>query len=162
MPPSKTRTARIYLLCGKTTYARKLEQQGAIRFSLDEWMLRFYEQPMSREQFDQRVRICEDVFFELTEPLVSRGVDAVIDHGFWRRATRDRARRRLAGTGARIELIYFQVPDEVLLDRLRARNASLPEGTFVITEEMFATFSAPFEPPDKVEGATIVTPTTAF
>src|SRR5205823_2219040 len=88
--------------------------------------------------------------------LVPRGIDVVIDHGFWRRATRDRARQRLANIGARIELIYFQVSDQVLLERLRSRNASHPEGTFVITEEMFALFSTWFEPPDDSECATVV------
>jgi predicted kinase len=156
-----TEGVSIYLLCGKTgsgktTYARKLEQQGAIRFSLDDWMIRLYEHPMSRELFDQRVRICEDMFFDLTEALVSRGVDVVIDHGFWKRESRDRARWRLAGAGAQVELIYLQVPDAVLLERLRARNASLPEGTFVITEEMFELFSAWFEPPDDSERAIVV------
>jgi predicted kinase len=156
----KAESARIYLLCGKTgsgktTYARRLEQQGAVRFSLDEWMIRFYGHHMSRELFDQRVRICEEMIFDLTEALVSRGVDVVIDHGFWKREARDRARRRLANTGARIELIYFQIPDRVLLERLRARNSALPAETFVITEEMFELFSSWFEPPDESEHATL-------
>jgi predicted kinase len=167
MVPIEAESARIYLLCGKTgsgktTYSRKLEQQGAVRFSLDEWMLRFYDHPMSRELFDQRVRICEEMFFDLTEALVRRGVDVVIDHGFWKREARDRARRRLATTGARIELIFFPIPDAVLLERLRARNASLPAETFLITEEMFELFSTWFEPPDDSERAVLVTSTTAL
>src|SRR5687768_3777685 len=101
MTLKETESAQVHLLCGKTgagktTYAMKLERQGAVRLSIDDWMIRFYGHPMSRELFDQRVRICEDMFFELTEALVSRGMDVVIDHGFWKRETRDRARQRLA------------------------------------------------------------------
>jgi predicted kinase len=163
----KAEGTRIYLLCGKTgsgktTYARRLEQQGAVRFSLDEWMIRFYEHDMSRELFDERVRICEEMIFDLTEALVSRGVDVVIDHGFWKRESRDRARRRLANTGAQIELIYFQIPDPVLRERLRARNAALPAGTFAITEEMFELFSSWFEPPDESERAILISVSAAF
>lgn len=156
MTANRAGGARIYLLCGKTgsgktTYARQLEQQGAIRFSLDEWMIRFYGHDMARELFDERVRLCEEMIFDLTEALVRRRVDVVIDHGFWKRETRDRARRRLADTGARIELIYFQIPDCVLRERLRGRNAALPAETFAITEEMFELFSSSFEPPGESE-----------
>jgi predicted kinase len=167
MNSSDTEGTRIYLLCGKTgsgktTYARKLEEQGAVRFSLDEWMIRFYGHHMSRELFDQRVQICEEMFFDLAEALVGRGVAVVIDHGFWKREARNHARQRLANTGAQIELVYLQVPDQVLLQRLRTHNASLPTGTFVITEEMFELFSAWFEPPDDAERAVLVTSTTAL
>jgi predicted kinase len=158
--------ARIYLLCGKTgsgktTYALQLEQQGAVRFSLDEWMIRLYGHEMTREEFDQRVQICEGICFDLVETLASRGLDVVIDHGFWRRAARDRARRRLAHLGIPVELLYFQVPERLLRERLRARNASLPAGTYLITEEMFDTFSAWFEPPDDSEGAILIDSTPA-
>src|SRR5256885_1523199 len=110
--------ARICLLCGKTgsgktTFARKLEEQGAVRFSTDEWMLGFYGDHMSRELFDHRLQICVETFLDLAEMLVKRSVDVVIDHGFWRRAARDRVRQRLKQTGARIELIYFEVPDAI-------------------------------------------------
>jgi predicted kinase len=146
-------SGRIYLLCGKTgagktTYARQLEEQGAIRFSLDDWMIRLYGHQMSRELFDQRVQICEEIFFDLAEAIASRGVDVVIDHGFWKRAARDRARQRFAKIGVRIELVYSRICDRVPLERLRARNAALPAGTFVITGEMFEQFSRAFEPPD--------------
>jgi predicted kinase len=164
MTSARRDCVRISLLCGKpgsgkTTYARKLEQQGAVRFSIDEWMIRLYGHQMSRELFDQRMQICVDMVFDLTEALVCRGMDVVIDYGFWKREARERARRRFANTGARIELIYFQTPDPVLLQRLRARNTSLPAGTYEITEEMFEMFSAWFEPPDEAEGAILVTST---
>lgn len=166
MNSDRSPAGRIYLLCGKTgsgktTYAMKLEQQGAVRFSLDEWMIRLYGHDMTREVFDQRVRICEGMFLDLAEMLASRGLDVVIDSGFWRREARDRARRRLAHLGIAIELLYFQVPDRVLRERLQARNAALPAGTYVISEEMFATFSAWFEAPDDSEGAVFIDSTIA-
>lgn len=68
--------------------------------------------------------------------------------------------KRLAG--GRIELVYFPVPDAVLLARLRERNAALPPGTFVITEEMFALFSTWFEPPEEDESAVVATSSTVL
>src|SRR5437763_12950653 len=141
MGSDKSETARVTLLCGKTgsgktTYARQLEEQGAVRFSLDEWMLRFYGDGMSRELFNQRVQICEQMFFDLTEALVRRGIDVVIDHGFWRREARARARQRLANLGARGAPIFFSLPHPILRDPLQARHPTLPPGTYEITAEM--------------------------
>lgn len=83
----QARRARISLLCGKTgsgktTYARKLETAGAIRFSTDEWMIRLFGHHMSREQFNERMNTCERMVIELAAQLADRGVDSVIDNGF--------------------------------------------------------------------------------
>jgi predicted kinase len=146
------RRARIVLLCGKTgsgktTFARRLEAAGAMRFSTDEWMIRLFGHHMSRELFTQRLATCEALVLELAAQLAQRGVDSVIDNGFWRRAARDAARAVLASVPADVELVYFDVADAVLARRLRERNAALPEATFEITPEMFELFSSWFEPP---------------
>lgn len=155
------RRARISLLCGKTgsgksTYARQLEAAGAMRFSTDEWMIRLFGHHMPRELFTERLATCERMVLELAAQLAVRGVDSVIDHGFWRRAGRDAARALLAQAPAEVELVYFDIPDAVLERRLHARNAALPEGTFEITAEMFDQFSSWFEAPAPDEHACVV------
>lgn len=157
----RARRARISLLCGKTgsgktTYARKLEAAGAMRFSTDEWMIRLFGHHMSREEFNERMNTCEKMVIELAAQLADRGVDSVIDNGFWRREARDAARLALAGSAADLELVYLDVPDTVLKQRLNQRNAALPEGTFEITSDMFEQFSSWFQAPAPDERATVV------
>ncbi|MEY4549562.1 MAG: hypothetical protein RL685_5757 [Pseudomonadota bacterium] len=102
---------------------------------------------MSRELFTERLATCEAMVMELASQLAERGVDSVIDSGFRRREARELARARLASAPADLDLLYFDIPDEVLRQRLRERNAALTEGTFEITDEMFELFSSWFEPP---------------
>jgi predicted kinase len=147
---------RIDLLCGKTgsgktTYARQREAAGAVRFSLDEWMIRFYGHHMSREEFQIRTRICEEMIFELATSLAARQLDVVIDHGLWTKESRIWARTRLASAQADVVLVHFAAPDVELIRRIEARNADLPAGTFLITEDMFHIFSKHFEPPSMEE-----------
>lgn len=161
LPPRGDRRARISLLCGKTgsgksTYARQLEAVGAMRFSTDEWMIRLFGHHMSRELFNERLATCESMVLELAAQLAARGVDCVIDNGFWRRAARDAARALLAQAPAEIELVYFDIPDALLRERLQARNAALPAGTFEITTEMFDQFSRWFEAPEPDEQARVI------
>ncbi|HWA78468.1 MAG TPA: ATP-binding protein [Polyangiaceae bacterium] len=144
--------ATVHLLCGKTgsgktTFARRLEQSGAMRFSIDEWMLRLYGPRMPRKEFDARVSICLDLVLELAERMAELGVPVVIDAGFWRKEERRRARARLEEKGLRTCLHYFDLPENELWQRLERRNGDLPKGTFEITREMFELFAGWFEPP---------------
>jgi predicted kinase len=153
--------ATVHLLCGqvgsgKTTFARRLEQNGAVRFSLDEWMLRLYGAHMRREEFDARLALCTNLILDLCERIASLGVPAVVDAGFWRRADRDRARERLARAGVRFCMHLFDVPEAERWRRLEARNRELPAGTFEITREMFELFSGWFEPPGEDEVVHVV------
>ena len=144
--------ATIHLLCGKTgsgktTFARRLEQSGAMRFSVDEWMLRLFGPHMPRKEFDARVAICLELVLELAERLAELGVPVVIDAGFWRREDRLKVRARLEQKSVRTYLHYFDVPEDELWRRIERRNRELPKGTFEITREMFELFAGWFEPP---------------
>jgi predicted kinase len=147
----------VYLLCGKpgsgkSTFARRLEtERRAFRLSADELMLALFGPHMPREVFEERLRACKNVWLALTERLLAFGSDVSLDWGFWRKAERRAVRERLLATGACCKLIYFEVSDATLLERLRLRNSASPEGTYEITEEMFQTFSSWFEPPGSDE-----------
>lgn len=148
--------ATVHLLCGKvgsgkTTFARRLEQNGAVRFSVDDWMLRLYGPHMPRKEFDARLELCLKLILELSERLATLGVPAVVDAGFWSRARRDETRERLGRAGVAFCLHYFDVPDSELWRRLELRNRELPPGTFEITREMFELFNGWFEPPAEDE-----------
>jgi predicted kinase len=156
--------ATVHLLCGKTgsgktTYARRLEQNGAVRFSVDECMLRLFGAHMPRKEFDARLALCLNLVLELAERLAELGVPAVVDAGFWRRDGRREVRERLARRGVHACLHYFDVPDSELWRRLELRNREARAGTFEITREMFELFSGWFEAPGPEEEFHLVRPT---
>lgn len=153
--------ATVHLLCGKTgsgktTLARQLEGEGAVRFSLDDWIIHLYGHRMTHEEFDERVVKCMDLMLSMTEQVAARGVSVVLDCGFWKKADRRGTRTRLERLGVRVMLHYLHVPDLVLLERLAKRNRCLPAGTFEITPEMFADFSGRFESPGEDENPVVV------
>jgi len=139
-----------HLLCGpvgsgKTTLARTLEGRGAIRFSLDEWMIHFFGHHMSRDLFEARSSLCQEWMLGYAERLLERGLDVVLDWGFWDRASRDLVRARLARFDAK--LLYLDVPQDERLRRLSARNLELPQGAYEISAEMVVMFDGWFHPP---------------
>ncbi len=144
---------------GKTTLSGKLEyENNAVRFSIDEWMLNFYGETMSREEFDERFERCEHMIWKTANRLTQLGGSVILDFGFWKRERRRNYKTRITETGAHPVLYYIQVSDEVLQRRLEARNELLPDDddVFHITEEMLYSFIAQFEPPTEEEGFEIV------
>jgi predicted kinase len=145
--------ACVYLLCGKTgsgktSLARRLEaERRAFRLSLDELMLPLFGEHMSRPLFEQRSIACKEVLLGISERLLGFGSNVVLDWGFWGAAERRATRARLSAAGASCQLLYLELPDAQILQRLHARNAALPPGTYAITDEMFQQFNQWFEPP---------------
>jgi len=150
----------LYLLCGtvgtgKTTYARKLEEEGrAVLFSADEWMIHFFGTALPRDEFDRRLDQCKEMIYRTTEKLLNQGLSVVLDFGFWKRSERDSLRKRFARY--EIRLLYFKLPEDEILRRLAERNRNLPEYSYEITEEMYRMFSARFDPPSEAENPLII------
>jgi predicted kinase len=153
----------VYLLCGKTgsgksTYAAQLQQERrALSLSLDELMLPLFGAALPRPEFEQRLAACKEYLLSITERLLALDVDVVLDWGFWGKAERLATRERVTARGGRCELIYFAVPDALILERLRRRNARLPDHTYEISETMFEELSRYFEPPGPDETYALVT-----
>ena len=154
--------SQVALLCGmtgsgKTTLAIYLEENlCAVRFSIDEWMIRLYGHHMSREDFDRNLETIEQLIWQIVERLVSIGANVVLDYGFWRSSKRKIAYRRIKEKGG-IPIVYFlNVPLSTLKQRLSQRNRNQVEGTFEITSQMLKEFSSKFEPPQVVEGIQII------
>lgn len=122
--------ARVVLLCGpagsgKTTLARALERDGAVRLSADDdaWALGHREHPVSAEvaaQVDEALRA------RLVR-LVQEGADVVVDLSFATRAVRDDYRRLLAAHDVVPETWYVATPRDVVLRRVAARDNSGPD-----------------------------------
>ncbi|WP_151525446.1 AAA family ATPase [Serinicoccus kebangsaanensis] len=117
----------VILMCGpagagKTTYARRLEAQGATRLSYDEeyWRRGFRGvHPVPRQLATE---VQHDLDARLAEA-VGQG-DVVLDYAFSTRAVRDEYRALAASLGAPTRLIFVTAPMEVLEARVRARTGA--------------------------------------
>jgi predicted kinase len=133
---------------GKTTRARQLEQEyAALRLTPDEWQIRLFGQDLMVDGHDERHDAVEALQWELAARVLKLGVDVILDFGFWVRSQRDEMRERAVQLGVDFKIHYMEASEELLMERLAARNANLPPGTFLIPEEMLREWIKLFEPP---------------
>lgn len=140
-----------FLGVGKTTFAKQLERRlPAIRFSHDEWMVRFYGADPPADLFARYSSKVSDQISLLWPRCLEFGVDVVLDAGLWSRTERDAARQSARACGADVVLYRVNCPEHVARARLRARNASL-DGDLLITDATYDLLRARFEPLDPEE-----------
>ena len=83
-------SGRLILLCGlagagKTTVAKQLEAEGAVRMCPDEWLV-----ALGFDIYDKDARVVvEGLQWELSQALVLRGLTVVDECGVWQRRERD-------------------------------------------------------------------------
>lgn len=142
---------KVILTCGltcsgKSTYARRLVEEGYVWLSVDEdaWELGYEKHPLPDDvqrsiKIRQRRRLRE---------LVAEGRDVVLEYAFASRSRRDEYRRLARDAGADVEVVYFPVPEDELLRRLAARNAGPRSAhAVVVDEEQLRRWIRTFEPP---------------
>lgn len=131
---------------GKSTYAKSLEAQGWLRFSIDTeaWKLGHTSHPLPKEIRDgivarQRIQLGQ---------ALSSGRNVVVDYAFYTRAMRDEYRDLGRVHGADIEVACFQVPRDELVRRLTEREKRSPgPDDVLVTEALLDRFIAGFEWP---------------
>ena len=146
---------------GKTTYARAIAEAGAILFSLDYWLITLYGRysldGVGYAEHVRRVLGCREIISGLACDLLCRGLDVVLDDGFFLREHRMRqiaAFRSVAGVRVLTQVV--QVAPEVLQARLEYRNRNLPEHNFLVAPDALQKFIGLYEEPSDDEGAQIV------
>ena len=140
---------------GKTTLARTVEREhSALRLTVDEWHVALFGNDVhddSRDAdwavHDARHTAIEALLWQTAARVLELGVDVVLDFGFWTRQERDDFRRRAHELGAGVRIHFADASAEQLLERITARNARLPEGTFHIPEASLREWMLVFEPP---------------
>ncbi|KUL23157.1 AAA family ATPase [Actinoplanes awajinensis] len=156
----------VYLLSGltgsgKTTYARKLVEEGVVRLSVDEMMHsrhgRFGIDYRESRYFELEAPIIDEIRGRLVR-LIGRGRDVVFDHGLWRRADRDTYKHLVEAHGAQWRLLYFKVDKAELQRRLAERHQRDGANAATVSPRALDEFYARFDEPMD-EGEEIITGT---
>ena len=92
----------VYLLCGlpgsgKTTYARKLEQNKVVRLSLDEELFKRFGR--FAENYPENEKKTKEILKEILCTNVRRGSPVVLDYGFWKKNVRDEYKKLIENCG---------------------------------------------------------------
>lgn len=141
-------SGRLILLCGlagagKTTLAKELEAEGAVRMCPDDWLV-----ALGFDIYDKDARVAvEGLQWELAQALVLRGVTVVDECGVWQRWERDVRRTWARAQGVPVELRFLDAPVEVLTARVAERNRTLPDGAPRIDPALVAFWDERIERP---------------
>lgn len=152
----------LHLVCGKIASGKSTltaglgRAAGTVVIAEDAWLHALFADQMA--SVSDYVR-CSAKLREAIGPhiaaLLNVGVSVVLDFPANTVETRRWMRGILDRTDASHVLHVLDVPDEVCLARLRARNAG-GDHPFAATEEQFRRIAAHFVPPSPDEGFTIV------
>jgi predicted kinase len=145
---------RVIFMCGpagsgKSTVARRYEQQAMTRLSFDQeaWSRGITVMPLPQ---DVR-RDIEDALRARLVELVSAGADVVLDFSFWSRGMREEYRGLLRPFGVVPETVYLATDRATVLSRIAARTARDGDD-FAISTELAAFYFDHFEVPTAAEG----------
>jgi predicted kinase len=151
------------LLCGlngagKTTYARRLaEARGAVRFSLDEWLLMLhpgirYDAP----EYGQLAERGKLLIWDVAGQVLALEHDVILDWNSWSRARRATWGDRARAAGYEVMLHYVVVPLDVAIARAERRAAADLAGAHRLDAAAVRHLAALFEAPTADEGLPIV------
>ena len=145
---------RVVLTCGpagagKSTYARRLEEQGYVRLSFDEtaWQLGHRRHPVDAAAGDEVHTLLQRRVLEV----LADGGRVVVDTSFWSRASRDRYRAFLAPHGVVPVVHHLDTPVATILQRLAERQGAHGDDVLVPPDVALA-YVAGFEAPTPDEG----------
>ncbi len=153
----------VYLLCGlggsgKSTYAKKLEQNGFYKFSLDEYIYSIYGRAITNFPEKVYLDLYRTAKVELDKKLVyviRQKQSVVLDYGFWRQESRNYYKKLIEDNGGKWKLIYLKASPELLLTRLAERNKRTDANAFPVSEKMLRRYIKRFEEPND-EGEEII------
>ncbi len=151
----------VHLLCGlpgtgKSTFARDLETQTrAVTLNHDVWLVGMFG-PNAPDDFEKHRLTVLRLLWELSERLVSIGVDVILDLGLWHRFERDDFRNRAAAVNAPCKLYFVTCSRDLQSQRIEKRNSQVKDQNTIITPSMLAAFCLQFEEPTPDEDAILI------
>jgi len=122
-----------------------------VRITKDEWSIRLIGNDPTIDGYEEwDHKICDlsrDFAFQLAE----KGIDVIIDEGFWEKELREEMRRRTGRIGAKAVMYYVETPIETIRERVVGRNDNLTKDSFKISREMFENYLKYWQPPSEDE-----------
>ena len=160
MPPDST-PATVHLLAGlngagKSTHARRLEREcPAVRFTLDEWMLRLHRLGYDDPRYPELAERCQALIWDLALQILSTGVDVVLDWNQWSRARRQTWRDKTREAGHRPVLHYLPLPVDTAVTRVEHRSRQRADHAHTLDAVGVRHLARLFEVPASDEGMEI-------
>ena len=122
-----------------------------MRITKDEWSICLIGNDPTidgYEEWDHKIcGLSRDFAFQLVE----KGIDVIIDEGFWEREQRDKMRKRIEAFGAKAVMYYVDTPIETIRERVVGRNNNLMKESFKISREMLDNYLKYWQPPSEDE-----------
>lgn len=164
-PPSgpQEMAATLYFPCGKmaagkSTLARELARRHDAVLLVQDQLLEalFLGDIIDVAAFLEFRSRLERALTPLVCDLLARGIPVVLDFPANTRSQRAWFRTLIDRSGARHELHYVDVPDDVCKRQLKERSRHLPEGTPWTSDAEFDAITVYFDPPSDEEGFTVI------
>lgn len=155
--------ATVHLLAGlngagKTTYARRLAATcPAVRFSLDEWVIRLYAVAYDDPRYPELRAVCTDLIWDVAQQVLSTGTDVVLDWNQWSRSRREEWRDKARSAGYQVALHHIRAPLETAVARAEQRARDGDAGAHVLDPTAVRHLADLFEVPTSDEGLEIRT-----
>jgi hypothetical protein len=152
------RPATVHLLAGlngvgKSTFARQLERDiPAVRFTLDEWVLRLYGLHYEHPDYAPSAEACKHLIWDTAQQVLATGVDVVLDWNQWSRHRRATWRDKALQAGHYPLLHYLPGSLETALARAEQRRRHGTQGAHVLDEAGIRHLARLFEIPAHDEG----------
>ena len=146
-----------FIGAGKTTFSKKLEMKtGVVRITKDEWLIKLFGNNPLIDRFEEYdEKICElsnNIAFQFVE----KGVDVIIDDGFWVKKQRQEMKKRIEEARAEVVLYYVKCSMGTMKDRVVGRNNNFTKDSFKISEKMFDGYVRYWESPSEDENYILV------
>lgn len=140
--------------CGKTTLAKFLEDKfNFLHFSADEFMLNLFGEIQNRVEFEDKLKKCKNIIYDITKKMLDKNIDVVLDFGFWTKNERFDVSKIFAKYD--FVFVYLKLKDDEIFNRIENRNKHLGESEYFMDKETFKFLSSKFEDFGKDENCII-------
>lgn len=139
---------------GKTTLAKALAaERRAVRFTLDEWMLRLHGLRYDDPNYGSKADGCRELIWDTAQEVLRSGADVILDWSQWNRYKRSEWIQRVQAAGWRAVVQFLDVSVDVAIAQVEARSDAHSHS---IDESGVRHMIGLLEPPTDDEGVEVI------